>query len=161
MIETNTGFFLWVIAVTFRLEQLGVDQTFDDDLGIGGDFEIDRDAFHRADGLAGQRAGDAHLVHVDGELLRPSEGDDRGAAVDDGDRHQSLEFAVLEPVLVTAGAADARGHAHAEPVGGFEAGTVGAHVLDAALRILGDAERGGEIRRGVEARRRDRHRQQF
>ena len=41
----------------------------------------------------------------------------------------------------------------------FSAGAIGAHVLDAGLRIAGDAERRGEIGRGIEARRRDRHRQ--
>ena len=128
---------------------------------VGRHVEIDGDAFHRADRLAGERAGDAHLVHVDGELLRAGEGDDRRAADHDRDRHRRLQLAMLQPVLVAAGAADARGHAHAEPVGGFEPGAVGAHVLDAALRVLGDAERGGEIGRGVEAGRRDRHRQEL
>ena len=49
----------------FRLEQLRIDQALDHDLGIGRHVEIDGDAFHRADRLAGERAGDAHLVHVD------------------------------------------------------------------------------------------------
>ena len=47
----------------------------------------------------------------------PVKVDDRRAADDDGDRHRRLQLAVLEPVLVAAGAADARRHAHAEPVG--------------------------------------------
>ena len=145
----------------FRLEQFRIDQPLDHDFGIGRHVEIDGDAFHGADRLAGERAGDAHLVHVDGELLRAGEDHDRRAADDDRDRHRRLQLAVLQPVLIAAGAADPRGHAHAEPVGGFEPAAVGAHVLDAALRVLGDAERGGEIGRGVEAGRRDRHRQEL
>ena len=106
MIETNTGLrlvgdrghlhrhvevFERDVAVAFaerafRLEQLRIDQAFDDDLGVGRHVEIDGDAFHRADRLAGERAGDAHLVHVDGELLRAGEGHDRRAADDDGAR---------------------------------------------------------------------------
>ena len=46
----------------FGLEQFGIDQPLDDDLGIGRHVEIDGDAFHGADRLAGERAGDAHLV---------------------------------------------------------------------------------------------------
>src|SRR4051794_30780992 len=88
--------------------------------------------FGGGEGGARERAGDANLVHVDGELLRAGEGDDRGAAIDDRDRHRRLELAVLQPVLVAAGAADARGHSHAEAVGGFEPGPIGPHVLDAA-----------------------------
>ena len=85
MIETKTGAFLCVIAVTcidmlksssatwpwlspngaFGLEQLGIDQAFDDDLGIGRHFEIDGDALRHADRLAREPAGDAHLVEID------------------------------------------------------------------------------------------------
>ena len=85
MIETNTGLLLVGdrrhlhrhvevferdVAVafaerTFRLEQFGIDQALDDDLGVGRHLEIDGDALHDADRLAGERAGDAHLVEVD------------------------------------------------------------------------------------------------
>ena len=124
---------------------------------VGRYVEIDGEALHSADRLTGECAGDAHLVHVDGELLRAGECHDRRAADNDRDGHRRLQLAVLEPMLVATGAADPRRHAHAEPVGGFEPGAVGAHVLDAALGILGDAERCGEIGRGVETGCRDRH----
>ena len=48
---------------------------------------------------------------------------------------------------------------HHRAVGRFQRDAIGAHVADAAVGVLGDAERRGEIRRGVEARRRHRHRQ--
>ena len=46
-----------------------------------------------------------------------------------------------------------------ETIGGLQRGAIGAHVLDAAVGIARDAQRRRQIRRGVEARRRDRHRQ--
>ena len=55
----------------FRLQQFRIDQSLDDDLGIGRHVEIDGDAFHRADRLAGERARHAHLVHVDGSFCGP------------------------------------------------------------------------------------------
>ena len=61
--------------------------------------------------------------------------------------------------LIAARARQAAGHADAEPVVILQAGAIGAHVADAAVGVLRHAERRGEIGRGVEARRRDRHRQ--
>ena len=122
--------------------------------------EIDRHRPRHLDRRAGDRAGDAELVHVDGELLRAGEHDDRRAADHDRDRHRLAPRAVLEPVQIAAGAGRlARHHAHGQPVGRFQRRAIGAHVLDAALGIVGDAERRGQIGRGIEARRRDRHRQ--
>ena len=53
----------------------------------------------------------------------------------------------------------ARHHAHDQPVRRFQGSPIRAHVLDAGIGIAGDAERGGQIGRGIEAGRRDRHRQ--
>ena len=145
----------------FRLEQFRIDQAFDHAFGIGRNVEIDGDAFDGADRLAGKRAGDRHLVAIDRQLLRPGEQHHRRAADDDGDRHRRLQLAMLLPMQIAAGAARPRRHAHAEPVGRFQLRPVGAHVADAGFGILGDAERGGEIGRGVIARRRDRHRQEL
>jgi hypothetical protein len=62
-------------------------------------------------------------------------------------------------MLKATGPADARRHAHAKPVGGFEPGAISAHIVDARLGIARNRERRGEIGRGIESRRRDRHRQ--
>ena len=82
----------------FRLEQLGIDQPLDHDLGIGRHRKIDRDALRDADRRAGERAGDRHLVLVDRKLLGAGEHDDRRAADDDRARHRRLHLAVLLPV---------------------------------------------------------------
>ena len=143
----------------FGLQHRGIDQPLDHDFGIRRHVEVDGDAFGLSDRHAGQAACDRQLVGVDRELLRTREEHDRRAAEGDRDRHQLLALAILEPVQVAARAADACDHAHREPVGRFERRAVSAHVLNAALGIARDAQRRGEIRRGVEARRRDRHRQ--
>ena len=70
-----------------------------------------------------------------------------------------LQLAVLEPVQIAAGAAGTRHHAHGDAVLGLQRGAIHADVLDAGLGVLGDAQRGGQIGRGIEAGRRDGHRQ--
>ena len=120
----------------FGLELFGVDQPLDHDFGRRRHVEVDRRGFRRLDRRAGERAGDAELVHVDGELLRASEHDYRRAADHDRDRHGFAPLAIFEPMQIAAGAARlARNHAHHQPIGGLERGTVGAHVLDAAVGI--------------------------
>ncbi len=49
----------------FRLEQFGIDQALDHDLGVGRHVEIDADAFRHADRRAGEPARDRHLVEID------------------------------------------------------------------------------------------------
>ena len=131
---------------TFRLEQFGIDQPLDDEFGVGRHVEIDGRGLDDADRRAGQPAGHRHLVAIDRQLLRSGEHHDRRGADHDGDRHRLFQLAVFLPVQITAGAAGPRRHAHAEPVGGFQAAAIGAHVADAGFRILGDAHGGGEIR---------------
>ena len=143
----------------FRLEQFAVDQAFDHDLGVGRHVQVDGRRLGDADGRAGQPAGHRHLVDIDRQFLRAGEQHDRRAADDDGAGHRLLALLIFAPVQIAAGAARARRHAHAEPVLRFERGAIGAHVLHAGLGIARDAERRGEIGRGVEAGRRDRHRQ--
>ncbi len=144
------------------LQHAGVDQAFDHDLGIRRHVEIDGAAANHADRRAGRAAGHRHLVHVDRELLRPGEHHDRRAADHDGDRHLLSQRAIFQPVQIAAGAGRlARHHADHQAVARFERGTIGPHVADAAVGIFRHAQRGGEIRRGIEARRRDRHRQQL
>ena len=113
------------VAVAFAerslgLQQFGIDQAFDHDLGVGRHVEIDGHALDGADRRAGEPAGHRHLVQIDRQLLRPGEHHHRRAADDDGDRHRLFQLAVFLPVQIAAGAAEARGHAHAEPVGGFQ-----------------------------------------
>ena len=73
----------------------------------GGDFEIVGDAAHRLDRLTDQRARNAHLVEIDGKLLRTSEEDRGRAADDDRNRHRRAEFLMFLPMHITARAAKA------------------------------------------------------
>ena len=142
------------------LELLAIDQALDDDLGVGRHVEVDGLGLDDADRLAGEAAGDAELVEIDGELLRPGEHHHGRGADDDGDRHLLAAVAVFEPVPEAAGAGRlARHHAHREPVGRLQRRAISAHVLHAAVGIAGDAQSRRQIRRGIEARRRHRHRQ--
>ena len=109
-------------------------------------------AFDDADRRAGEPARHRHLVQIDRQLLRSGEHHHRRAADHDGDRHRLFQLAVFLPVQIAAGAADPRRHAHAKPVGRFQRGAIGAHVADAGFGILGDAQRGGQIGRGVVSR---------
>ena len=144
----------------FGFEPLRIDQPFDHDLRRCRNIEVDRPRLGDLDRCAGDRAGHAELVHVDGELLRSREHHDGSAADHDRDRHRLAPLPVFQPVQVAAGAARlARYHAHDQPVGRFQGRAVGAHVLNAAVGIAGDAQRCGQIGRGVEAGRGDRHRQ--
>ena len=73
------------VAVRFaerrlRLQQLGVDQALDDDLGLRRHQEIDRLGAHHVDRAAGERARDRKLVEVLRHLLHRRVGDHRRAA---------------------------------------------------------------------------------
>jgi hypothetical protein len=143
----------------FGLELFGVDQPLDHDFGRRRHVEVDRRGFRDLDRRAGERAGNAEFVHIDGEFLRAGEHDHRRTADHDRDRHGFAALAIFEPMQIAAGAARlARHHAHHQPIGGLERGTVGAHVLDAAVGIPRHAQRRSQIGRGVEARSRYRHR---
>ena len=144
---------------TLRFQKIGIDQPLDDDLGVGRHQQVDRRRLGDAHRLAREPARHRHLVEIDGELHAAGEHHDRRAADDDRARHRRAALLVLLPMQVAARAADARGHAHAQPVGGFELTAIGAHVLDAGVGIARNAERRGQIGRGVKARCRDRHRQ--
>ena len=144
----------------FRLEIFGVDQPFDHDLGFGRDQQIDGARTHHVDRRAGKPARDGELIDVDRQLLRAHEGDVRRAAEHDGARHRLVAaLLVLQIVLIAAGAADARRHAHDQPVRRFQRRAIRAHVLHAGLGIARDDVGRGQRRRAVEARRRDRDRQ--
>ena len=141
MIWVNTGFVLWVIAVTcdrhvegferdiavalaerrLGLEHVRIDHALDHDLGIRRHVEIDGAAARHADRRAGSAAGDRHLVHVDRKLLRAGEHHDRRAADHDRDRHLLAALAVLQPMQKAAGAGRlARHHPHHRAVGGLQ-----------------------------------------
>ena len=143
------------------LELFGIDQTLDDDLGVGGNVEVDGLAFDHRHWPSGEPAGHAELVEIDVELLRAGEQHHRRGADQDRDRHRLLALVVFLPMQIAARAAGTRHHAHHHPVRRLQSGAIGAAVLDAEVRVLGDAERGAEIRRGVEAGRRDRNREDF
>ena len=179
MMETNTGLRLWVIAVT-RIDMLKSSSATwpwlspngpsgsSSSLSIRPSMTISAsagtcrstlDRLGDADGRAGQSAGHRHLVEIDRQLLRAGEQHHRRAADDDGAGHRLFSFLIFAPVQIAAGAARARRHAHAEPVLRFQRGAIGAHVLHAGFGIARDAQRRGEIGRGIEAGRRDRNRQ--
>ena len=146
----------------FGLELLGIDQALDHDLGVGRHVEVDGDALDHRHRPAGEPAGDAELVEIDVELLRAGEHHHRRRADHDRDRHR------LSCACCTSPSADSRPPRPARAtmrttsaVGRFQRSAIGAAVLDAGVRVLGDAEGGAEIRRGVEAGRRDRHRQEL
>ena len=88
-----------------------------------------------------------HLVLIDRQFLRPGEQHGGRATDDDRAGHQLAQLLVFLPMQITAGAAETRGHAHAEAVIGFQRGTIGAHILHAVFRILGDAQRRRQVRR--------------
>ena len=145
----------------FRLELLRIDQPLDDDLGVGGNVEVDGLALDHRHRPAGEPAGHAKLVEIDVELLRAGEQHHRRGADHDRDRHRLFALVVFLPMQIAARPAGARHHPHHHPVRRFQRSAIRAAVLDAGVRILGDAERGAEIRRGIEAGRRDRHRQEL
>ena len=145
------------VAVAFakrplRLEQLAVDQPFDNDFGISGNIEVDADGFDDPDRGAGKPARHGHFVLVDRKLLRAGKQDDRRATDHDGARHRLFSFLVFSPMQIAAGAARPRRHAHAKTVLRFQRAAIGAHVLHAAFGIAGDAQRRCEIGGGVETR---------
>ena len=123
----------------FRLEQLGIDQPFDDDFRIGGHLKIDGLAADDADRLANEPAGNAEFVLIDRQFLRTGEEHRRSAADDDGAGHRLAAFLIFEPMQIAAGAAQAACHAHAETVLRLQPGAVSAQVADAAVGITGDA----------------------
>ncbi len=144
----------------FGLEPLRIDEALDDDLDIGRHQEIDRPGLDDAHRRARESARHRKLIKVDGELLRAGENHHRCGADRDRDRHRSAALVVFKPVIIAAGAArGARHHAYRQPIGRLQGGPVHAHVLDAVVGIAGDAQRRRKIRRGIEARRRYRHRQ--
>ena len=63
----------------FRLEQFRIDQTLDDEFGVGRHVEIDGRRLDDADRRAGKPAGHRHLVAIDRQLLRSGEHHDRRA----------------------------------------------------------------------------------
>ena len=142
----------------FRLQQLGVDQALDHDLGFRRHQEIDGLAAHDVDRAAGDGARDRKLVEIVGELLHRRIGHDRRTADHDRAGQRLAARLVLLPVGVDAGAQLHR-RVHAEPLRRLELAAVVADVLDADVGILGDVVAGREIGRVVPARRRDRHRQ--
>src|SRR5580700_5504286 len=110
--------------------------------------------------LMGAPAGDQKLVGVERKLLRSHEGDIGRAAEHDRARHGLVAALLMrEVVLIAAGAADPRRHAHHQTIRRFQRRAVGAHVLNEGVRIARDHIGRGQRRRAVEARRRDRDRQ--
>ena len=113
-----------------------------------GTMQVDGLRLDDIDRRAGQPAGDVEFIDADRQLLRPHEGDIGRAAEHDGAGHRLVAaLLVLQIMLVAAGAADARGHAHDQPVRRLQRGAVGAHVLDAGFRIARDDVGRGQRRR--------------
>ena len=137
----------------------GVDQPLDHEFGFGRHQQVDGARAHDIDRLAGKPAGNGEFVDADRQLLRTHERHIRRAAEHDGAGHRLAALLVFEIMLVAAGAADARRHAHHQAVGRLQRGAIGAHVLHAGLGIAGDHVGRRQSRRAVEAGRRNRDRQ--
>ena len=86
----------------FRLEPLGVDIAFDDDLGFRRHDQIDGLGLADADRGADQPAGDRELVEMLRQLVHRGEGDRRRCAEQQRDRHLFAARLVFQPVLVDA-----------------------------------------------------------
>jgi hypothetical protein len=136
-----------------RLEQIRLYQSFDHDLRICRNGKVDCNGFRGSQRHSRESPRHGHLVNINGKLHSPREHRHRSTAENDGTRHRLGTFFVLAPMQISAGTADTRGHTHPEPIRRLERGTIGAHVLNARVGIARDAERGGEIGRGVESRR--------
>ena len=139
----------------FGLQQFSIDKTFNHDFSVGGNLKIHRLGAGYAHCASSKAASHSHLVFVDAQLLRPGERDHGRAADDDRTGHRLAHLLILKPVDVAAGAAQARGHAHAKAVVSFEACAIGAHVAHAGFGIFRHAQRGRQIRRSVKAGRGD------
>ena len=119
---------------SLRLEILRIDESFDHDLRLGGDQEIDGLRPHHIDRCADERAGDAELVERFGQLLHGGEGDARRRAQDDrGGQLLDAARAQLFPVIVDARTQLQR-RIHSEPSPRFHLPAIVAHVLDARVR---------------------------
>ena len=138
------------------LHEVGVDEPFDDDLGVGRHFDVHGLAAHQLDGLPPQAAGDAHLVHARRHLLDGAVGNHRRRPHHQR-RVQRLAalpalVPVREDVLVHAGV-----HAHA--LLALDLSAVVALVADTRLRVPGEPVGAGGVRGVVEPRRGDGHRE--
>ena len=88
----------------FRLELAGIDEAFDDDLGLGRHHQIDGLAFHDIDRAAGEPAGHGELVEMLGHLLHGGVRDNRRTADHDRAGHRFAAFLVFQPVRIDASA---------------------------------------------------------
>ena len=142
----------------FGLQKLRIDQSFDDDLGLCRHQQVDRFCAHHVDRAAGERAGDCELVEIFRHLLHGRIGDDRRAADHHGARQRhSARLAFLPMGKNSRAQLDRR--VHAQTARRLELAAVIADILNAGVRVLGNVMPSGKIRRIVETRRRDRHRQ--
>ena len=140
------------------LEEFGVDQSFNDDLGFGRDQEIDGLAAHHIDRRPGEPAGDRQLIEIFRQFLNRGIGHKRRSADHDRTWHWLAARLVFEPMRVDAGAQFDR-RIHPEPPRRFELAPIVADILAAGFRIFGNVMAGGKVRRIVETGGGNRHRQ--
>ena len=140
------------------LQQFGVDQALDHDLGFRRHQQVDGPGPHHVDRAAGQRARDRQLVEILRHLLHRRVGDRRRAADHDRARQRLAARLALLPMGIDAGAQLDR-RVHPQPARRLELAAIVADVLDAGVGVPGDVVAGRKIGRVVEARGRDRHRQ--
>ena len=140
----------------FRLQELGVDETFDYDLRLRRHQKIDGLGAHEVDRRADQGARHRDLIEALRHLLHRRIGDSGWAADHNRTRERLAARLAFLPVGENAGT-QLDGRIHAEAPRRLDLSAVIADVLDPGLRVLGDVVAGGKIRSIVPTRRRDRH----
>ena len=114
---------------------LGVDVAFDDEVGVGGNFEVVSLALHQLHGFFSQVASEQKLIETIGQRCGGSEGKHRVAADENADGHPLALFVITTSV--------ARGDFLQLPVhaGGFvvvNLDTIHADVAFAGVGVFGD-----------------------
>src|SRR5215510_3199338 len=131
---------------SLRFAVTGADDSFQNDLGVGGHFEIVSFTPDQRHGCATQSAGDRELVGAIRKLRDRCEHDRR---VDtDRYRHRHVFFSRIVLADVTCRVLRAA-DIEAKPLRPFHLQAVGADVAPASLEIFGYDERRGDVRSGI------------
>src|SRR5882724_3115186 len=136
--EFAEGAFLFAVA--------GADKSFEHDLGIGRNFQVDSFTAHQGNGFAAQTARDGEFIRAVRELCDRREHDRRIDADRDCYGHVFFSRVVLPDMARRVlRAADVK----TETLRPFHLQAVSADVAPAGFGILGDDERRGDVRSGI------------
>ena len=106
-----------------------VNVAFDDEVGVGGDFEIVRLALHEFDGFLAEVTGEEEFIEAIGQRRGGGEGEDGIAAEENGDGHARAGFVIA--------AAVARADFLELPVHAGGAVVVNLHAIHADVALAG------------------------